>query len=58
MKQFNYDLERMKKALKGPYHTMPKGLSVREFRAWMKLIKMKEKLYREIGYHPNHGKEL
>ena len=49
MKQFNYDLERMKKALKGPYHTMPKGLSVREFRAWMKLIKIKAKLYREIG---------
>jgi hypothetical protein len=35
-KLFNFDLERMKKALASPSHAMPSNLSVKEFQEWMK----------------------
>ena len=33
---FNFDIERMEEALKGPFYTMPEGLSVEEMREWFK----------------------
>jgi hypothetical protein len=35
-KLFNFDLERMKKALASPSHAMPSNLSFKEFQEWMK----------------------
>lgn len=32
---FNFDIERMEEALKGPFYTMPSGLSKEEMRTWL-----------------------
>jgi hypothetical protein len=34
-KPFNFDLERMKKALAAPSHTMPSNLTFKDFQEWM-----------------------
>jgi hypothetical protein len=35
-KLFNFDLDKMKKALAAPSHAMPSNLSFKEFQEWMK----------------------
>lgn len=35
-KPFNFDLERMKKAVEAPTHRMPNNLTFNEFQKWMK----------------------
>jgi hypothetical protein len=43
--EVNFDLERMKEALKGPFITLPSGMKREELRAWLKL--QAEKLKQE-----------
>ncbi|MBI8833852.1 hypothetical protein JEZ99_30160 [Pseudomonas aeruginosa] len=33
--EVNFDLERMERAIQGPFYRCPEGLSREEFRAWM-----------------------
>lgn len=35
VEEVNFDLERMEKAIHGPFYRCPEGLSREEFRAWM-----------------------
>lgn len=32
---FDFDIDRMEEALKGPFYTMPSGLSKEEMRTWL-----------------------
>lgn len=40
--EINFDLERMKRAVEGPFRTMPKGLTREEFLEWMRNYKPQE----------------
>lgn len=41
-KLFNFDMDRMKKALTAPSHTMPSNLTFKEFQEWMKSKSIKD----------------
>lgn len=45
--EFNFDLERMKEALKGPFITLPSGMKREELREWLKLQAEKRKQEQE-----------